>query len=322
MKKKFLNILQKIIDDKNCQDFLHTLLTGDNTHKFLTYSFSKVGLQHVLAISGFHFGVLTIFFSYILRFFLPQKIVCYLLILIINFYFLFVGPLVSVERSYIMIFMALGASLVGRKYSALNALGISAIIILILNPLNISNAGFQLSFLSTFAILIGFVTFDDFFDKFIKKRSVKEKENLSPISRFLEKIFIFIRGSICLSFVVNILITPVVLYNFHKFSYLGFIYNLFIPFLVGISMMIVIFAIFFYFTIPPLGIPINYLATKFTKLILQFTTYPPAKIQFYLRCKNLSFEFVIAYLAIVCFLFIYLRYNQEKKNNPNYFDLF
>ncbi|MFA6119386.1 MAG: ComEC/Rec2 family competence protein [Parachlamydiales bacterium] len=322
LKKKFHQILKKIINDKNGADFLHTLLTGDNTHKLLTFNFSKIGLQHVLAISGFHFGVLTIFFSSVLRCFFSPKTVAFLLIIIVNLYFLFVGPLVSVERSYIMILMALSASLINRKYFALNSIGASMIVILILNPLNIANIGFQLSYLSTFAILLGFTLTDDYFDKFIKKRSEKEINELDWISKILEKILNFIRQSICLSLVVNIFIIPVVLFHFHKFAFLGFIYNLFIPFLVGICMMMVIFALIFYFTFPQIGYVINYISTYFTKFILMLSDNPPANLQIYLRSQSISFEFVIIYLALVGLLFLILKHSNEEKITPKYLDLF
>jgi len=318
LKQKFFQYLKKSIKDKNSAIFLHTLITGVNASTFLSNSFSKIGLQHVIAISGFHFGIFTLFFSFFLRIFFPKKFVVFILLIMVNLYFLFIGPLISVQRAYLMIQIALIAQIINRRYFALNALGISVIVILMLDPLSITNVGFQLSFLCSFAILIGFPLIDDFLDILVKKRSYLEKKELNYISKIGDKVFIFIRQSLCLSIAVNIFILPVILYHFHKFAYLSFIYNLYIPSMVGISMILVIFGLIFNFIIPPLGFVINYINSFFTKFILQLITYPPASMEFYLRYQNVSFEFVIIYLVIISMLFLFIRHYTKQIKTPEY----
>ena len=316
LKHKFHTFLRKAIKDKPEADFLNTLITGGDKSNFLANSFSKIGLQHVLAISGFHFGIFTLFFAFFLNLFLPKKIVTYSLLILINLYFLFLGPMVSVQRAYIMIQMALIAPIVNRRYFALNAIGVSLIIILLIDPINLTKVGFQLSFLSSFAILLTFPMIDSFFSKILKKRTFLQQKDLNPISKIGAKLLSYIRQCFSLSICVNIFILPVILYHFHKFSYLSFIYNLFIPFLVGIAMFLVIFVLIFHFTF--LSSFINYITTVFTKFLLRIITYPPAPFEFYLRYKNLSFEFVICYLILITIGFIMLRYYLEKKQTPEY----
>lgn len=239
--------------------------------------------------------------------------------ILVNLYFLFLGPLISVQRAYIMILLALFAQIVNRRYFALNALGISLIIILFINPLNIANIGFQLSFLSSFAILLSFPWIEENFSKIIKKRTSLEKTELSYISRLGEKLLVYIRQCIALCISVNIFILPVILYHFHKFAYLSFIYNLFIPFLVGISMTLTILTMLFQFILPPISLAISYINSFFTKCLLNLIIYPPASLQFYLRYKNLSFEFVVSYLIALTIFFIILRYYSKNKQTPDYF---
>ncbi|NGX33933.1 MAG: hypothetical protein K1060chlam1_00276 [Candidatus Anoxychlamydiales bacterium] len=322
LKKNFENFLKKSIFDRNSALFLYTLITGENSSKFLAYSFSKIGLQHVLAISGFHFGIFTLFFSYFLNLFLPKKQVIYILIFLVSLYFLFIGPLISVQRAFMMIQIALFASIANRRYFALNALGISLIIILLIDPTNIFKIGFQLSFLSSFAILLSFGTVSSVFSKILKKRNSYEITELNISSKIGYRLLCFIRDGITLSLTVNIFIIPVILYHFHKFSYLSFIYNLFIPVLVGFAMVLTIFGFIFHFALPFLSLAINYINTYFTKFILKLITYPPAKIEFYLRYKSVSFEFVIIYLGIIITSFLMLRYYlkilQTNENTPEF----
>ncbi|NGX63988.1 MAG: hypothetical protein KR126chlam6_01411 [Candidatus Anoxychlamydiales bacterium] len=319
LKKKFQSLLKKSIFDKDAANFLYTLTTGENASSLLSYSFSKIGLQHVLAISGFHFSIFVLFFAFFLKLFIPKRYTYIILITIVTIYLLFVGPLISVQRAFIMIQMALIAPLINRRYFALNALGISMIIILLINPINISKIGFQLSFLSSFAILLAFPIIEKTLQKVITKRTYLEKQNLYPISFFADKLLTYLREALSLCFTVTIFILPVILYHFHKFSYLSFIYNLFIPFLVGIAILLVMLGFILHFTLPPIGFVINWINTYFTKLILKLITYPPASLEFYLRYKGISFEFVLIYLLIITILFAAIRYYFDKKNIPEYF---
>ena len=221
-----------------------------------------------------------------------------------------------------MIQIALFASIANRRYFALNALGISLIIILLIDPTNIFKIGFQLSFLSSFAILLSFGTVSSVFSKILKKRNSYEITELNISSKIGYRLLCFIRDGITLSLTVNIFIIPVILYHFHKFSYLSFIYNLFIPVLVGFAMVLTIFGFIFHFALPFLSLAINYINTYFTKFILKLITYPPAKIEFYLRYKSVSFEFVIIYLGIIITSFLMLRYYlkilQTNENTPEF----
>jgi len=318
LKKVFYKYLKKTIKDKNSTNFLYALITGNNSNKFLSFSFSKIGLQHVLAISGLHFGIFILFFAFLLRLFLPRILVTYLLLILVNVYFLFIGPLISVQRAYLMIQMALFSQIINRKYFALNSLAISLIVILLINPLNLKTVGFQLSFLCTFAILLIYPIIDPLSLKIFKKRTLSEINKLNMLSKIGLKLINYLRQSLCLCISINILILPVILYYFHKFALLSIIYNLFIPFLIGISLILVIIGLIFYFIIPPLSLLINSLNIILTKIILKLITYPPVCLQFYLRYKNLSSDFLIVYLTFMILLFLMLRYHLKKEQFPEY----
>lgn len=317
LKKRFYKYLKKNIKDTDSVNFLHTLITGENNHKFLSFCFSKIGLQHVLAISGFHFNIFTMFFSFLLTLFFPKRFVIYLLLILVNLYFLFLGPLISVQRAYLMIQMALIAQIFNKKYLALNALGISLIIILLFNPLSFKNIGFQLSYLCTFAILLIYPIIDALTTKVIKKRSLQEINKLSYISKIGLKILEYLRQNISLGISVNIMILPVLLYSFHKFSTLSLIYNLFIPFLVGILLMMVMIGLVFHF-VPLISFLINNVTAFSTKIVLKMIISTPSSLEYYLRLKNINFEFVIIYLVFIVFSFIYLRNFMKKDELPTY----
>ena len=65
-----------------------------------------------------------------------------------------VGMPASVVRAAIMITVYGVMSMIHRDHMSLNTLALTAIIMLVANPLNLFDVGFQLSFLSVFSILI------------------------------------------------------------------------------------------------------------------------------------------------------------------------
>ncbi len=84
-------------------------------------------------------------------------------------------------------------------------------------------------------------------------------------------------------------------------------------------MLVMIGAIFYF--LPPFGLLINTINAFYTKVILKLITYPPASLEFYLRYKNISLEFVVIYLAFITVIFLILRDYLKKDQVPEYCNL-
>ena len=116
--------------------------------------FSITGASHVLALSGLHLGII---FS-LLTFIMPRRkwkmLTQLTIIMSIWAYALLVGLSPSVVRSAVMLTVYGMVSLLGRNKVSLNTLAFTAIIMLIVNPQNIFDTGFQMSFSAVAAILI------------------------------------------------------------------------------------------------------------------------------------------------------------------------
>lgn len=117
-----------------------------------TYSIS--GASHVLALSGLHlsiiYAILTLFTLGYKRNIISQIIV----ISTIWTFVAMVGMSASVVRSAIMLTLFSLISIMGRNSFSLNTLGLTATIMLLVNPLNLFDIGFQMSFLAVAFILI------------------------------------------------------------------------------------------------------------------------------------------------------------------------
>lgn len=117
--------------------------------------FNQVGAGHILTPSGLHVGfVLFIFLGFfhkVLR--VPLKRSVFLTIFFIILYALIAGPRPAVIRASIMATVILISHLLDREVNIYHSLALAALIILIVNPLELFDCGFQLSFLATLGII-------------------------------------------------------------------------------------------------------------------------------------------------------------------------
>ena len=297
------------------KNFFYAIVTSKVENNFLRFFFAKCGLQHIMAISGFHFGLVFLFFSIIFSKIFSKKINNILLLLLLNIYFLFLGPSPSILRAFIMIQTAIFAKIFYRENFAINALSLSLIIQLILFPVNIFNLGFQLSYLCSFALITLFEPIDKYLSKFFLARNTLEIMNLYFISKIFHYISTFIRNVLAISIAVNIFAMPIVLFYFHKFPIFSFIYNLFFPLLITFSIVFFIISIIFQFTIPFVSSFINYINNVYTTTLLNTVYYSPSLLEYYVRTKSITFSVLIIYMFLAIVFSIYFKErNLEKKD--------
>lgn len=117
-------------------------------------AYSVSGASHVLALSGLHLGIIYMLLSYLTlgrrrRFFREM-----ITLASIWSYVMMVGMAPSVVRAALMISVYAFVGLLQRDKMSLNTLALTAIIMLLANPLNLFDIGFQMSFMSVLAIMI------------------------------------------------------------------------------------------------------------------------------------------------------------------------
>ncbi len=111
------------------------------------------GISHILSISGLHLMLLGMGLVKVLKKTgLPMGIIVPMASAIMILYCIFVGGTVSALRATIMFCVQAAAPLFRRSYDSLSALGLAAILQLILNPYVLWDTGFQLSFLAVVGV--------------------------------------------------------------------------------------------------------------------------------------------------------------------------
>lgn len=119
--------------------------------------FSSAGAMHVLAVSGLHVGIVYVVLFFLLGFLRKNRagrVVFVLFIILALWSFAFIAGLSpSVKRAATMFsFMVVGEN-IKRRTNTYNSLAASAFLLLLVNPNNLFEAGFQLSYSAVFGIV-------------------------------------------------------------------------------------------------------------------------------------------------------------------------
>lgn len=163
--------------------------------------YAGTGASHILALSGLHLGILVSCLMMLARPFLPFRkiritILLSAIVLIWCFAFL-TGLSISLLRSAIMYSMWCLFMCRNRAGRSMNSLALAALLLLCVRPNALFDVGFQLSFLSVFAILLG----------------VPIINKLFPVRRWWR----FIVDFFFISIIAQMATAPLVAYYFHNF---------------------------------------------------------------------------------------------------------
>ena len=116
--------------------------------------YSISGASHVLALSGLHLGIIYMLLSLMLGMRRLGALREMLVIAGIWCYAVFTGLSPSVVRASVMISIYALVGLLRRDRMSLNALGLTAIVMFLANPLCLYDVGFQMSFMAVLSILL------------------------------------------------------------------------------------------------------------------------------------------------------------------------
>lgn len=307
LQKTFKTFLKNQIHDPKVLSLFLSLLSGSQVDRSLRFDFERLGLQHLLAISGFHFALLLQFFLFLFRLFLPNRFQFFALFLSLSFYLFFIGPAVAAQRSYLMALCLLFAQ--RKNYSSLgiNFLGLALLIQIILNPFIATSVGFQLSFLSCFAILFCRPSVLSFLDHIFPK---EELHHLFLPSQIAYHILLFLKETLSIILSIYLFITPVLLFHFHQIPLLSFFYNLFIPLFLSLSIFLLLMGIFLFLFFPFLAKFFFFLAERWTEEILTLLHYPPLFLQdsFFFRLNSP----LLALFCLFCLFSVFLLTNRSR----------
>lgn len=239
---------------------------GDKSmlRKDLKEDYSISGASHVLALSGLHLGII---YAILLLLFPRRRwraFTCSVSLLAIWTYTVLVGLAPSVVRAAVMISLYAMMSLLHRDRVSLNALALAALIMLVTNPLNLWDVGFQMSFMSVLGILLFF------------------RHIYYPVADRLPRFAIWLWGMVAVSLSAQLMVAPLVMYYFERFSCYFILTNL----IVIPAATIILYAAFILFIATPLpvlqhavGVCLSTVAGWMNAGVMQIAALPGASIE-------------------------------------------
>lgn len=124
----------------------------------LRQKYVVAGAMHLLCVSSLHVGVIFMLFSYMLAFLDKkhgtQQLKQMILLFLIWFYALLAGLAPSILRATIMLSFVVVGNIIKRKGILMNTIAASAFILLLVDPANLFDVGFQLSYVAVIGIVV------------------------------------------------------------------------------------------------------------------------------------------------------------------------
>ncbi len=264
--------------------------------------FTGTGLGHLLAVSGFHMGVVFFFlFSSFLvffrtlalvwepsPFFLPSRMALIPALALLFIYLFLTGAHLSAVRAFVMIACWVVGRFLDRERSLEWALVFAFILMILWNPFYIMDVGFQL----TFAAMLGVV---------LVVRMVEAWQGWRAL----------VGGYMAMALVVPLFTLPLLLFHFHRFSPYAPLANLLFIFPVGLLVTLGVLHLSVAF-LQPLKVVVVFLEKGLLFLILNGLAYMkslPAS-PYWVTRREAFFLSALVFLMICTYL---LRYRLGKR---------
>ncbi|MBR6504937.1 MAG: ComEC/Rec2 family competence protein [Clostridia bacterium] len=292
------------------------ILIGDtsNIDENLENNFRNSSLLHILAVSGTHINYIILSLIYLnSKLKISKKIGRVITIIILILFMFLVGFSASVVRAVIMGITILVAQLFYRKLDIINSISFSALVLLLINPFNIINSGFLLSYGGTIGIVSLSKNFSNIFIKKNKQSSLILKEKV-----YINNLINSIKEILIITISAQIIIMPITLRLFNTISLTFFISNLLVGPIMGFVTVfgfITVFISFISVSIAKiLAFPLH-IMIKFLIFIAEF--FGSMKIS-KIYVVTIPMIFIVIYYVCVYIInyFLYLRYNDVGADDP------
>jgi len=200
LEKKYPKNLHSNIKKKA---FIKAILLGDKSdiNKTLKENLLNAGIYHIFVISGAHIGIVALLLFYVLRIIgINKKKRLLFTALSIIFYLIISGGNLPAQRAVIMALIIIISKLIYQKTNIYNVIAFSGVFIIFMNPTDILNPGFILTFTLSFGITAG-------------------RELILP---YMKQVPAFTKELISASLSASIISLPLSLFFFKRYSLLSF----------------------------------------------------------------------------------------------------
>jgi len=262
-------------------------------------SFLRTGTGHILVVSGLHVGLILLLLLILFRVLaLPSRLAFFIAMPILCYYALLTGLRPPVIRATLMVIIGLVSLTIGRDTPLLAILSLACLIILLLNPLALFSASFQLSFLAVAGII--------YFTPYLEIK-------LKRLPRWLKR-------PLAISLSAQLFILPLLAFYFNRLPLIGVITNLIVTPLITIVLALGLLSV----TLGMVSLALaqwvaysNWLTIGLLLKITDFLSFSGSPALSNLVCPSFgSFPFwiLLAYYPVLISLpYLFRKFNPEKQ---------
>lgn len=290
IKKKFLKNLEEHISQPQAS-LLGGLLLGvkQSLGTKLQDDFRKVGLIHIVVLSGYNVSIIADFIMSVLMF-LPRLLALSFGAIGIILFALMVGGSATVVRASLMALFVVLAKATGRTSEVTRALFLAAFIMLLFNPrILIFDPSFQLSFMATLGLIY-------------------LSPKLSEYFKFIPEKF-YLRESVVATLSTQLFVLPLLLYMMGELSLVAVLVNflvlVFIPVTMLFGFLTAVFS-FAHFSLANIFAFLSYFLLTYILVVVEFFAELP-----FASIKIVNFPF---WLMFVFYLIFFLVFYKKKSN--------
>ena len=255
--------------------------------------YAITGASHILALSGLHLSIIFMLLTLLSArphfTFLPFYFFTF--ICLWSFVFL-VGMPVSVIRSATMLTVYTLLSLGHRDKMSVNTLAFTALLVLIVSPVSLFDIGFQMSYLSVFAILL----------------IVPLSERLFPVGYLMtHHVIRWLWGMVAVSCAAQIGVAPLVAYYFGRLP----VFFLLTNFIVIPAAFLILWLSPVVFLFPSFANILLYIVSRLNTLLTTIATIPGASID---GLHPTKLQATMTYVVIVACYLLAFRLSRRRRD--------
>jgi len=148
-------IAEKFATDQTAQGVVLGIVLGkkQNLAADVERDFQAGGLYHIVVVSGFNLAVIAAAVTFLSKFLRTRRIVRVALVVAATIgYAVLVGNQAPVNRAAVMVCVLAAGKLLDRSHAPLNAMALTAFLLLAFNPADLEDASFQMTFSAAAAV--------------------------------------------------------------------------------------------------------------------------------------------------------------------------
>ena len=273
--------------------------------------FRNSGVLHILAVSGLHVGLIAfVCFHGFSLLALPHKATRILTIATVILYACLVGFRPSVLRASLMVILFLLAQIIDRDADVFNLLAFAALLLLLINPAQLYDIGFQLSFVATCSIVYLLPKWEKFTDHILRNRHTTEDDDRSELPVW-KRALRWVTMAFGVSLAAQIGTACIIAYHFYRIYPIAPIANVFVIGLIAPILSLTFVSIICGLIWMPLTLLFAYVNHLLISLLLEIVEFFGNQLWAIIKTSPPSLGWMVVYIG-VCLGIVHWRWMWEQ----------